>query len=355
MDRRITILGAGSTGMTTAAWLEAEGWEVTLCDTPEQSEDFEAIRRQGGILLRGGCGRTGCLMPHRLTNDFQAALEGTQRVLVCTSAQRHQEMAQRIAPLAVSGQAFLLSPGNFGSFLFRKALKAADKTGVLVGELSGNLWACRRTAPGEVLSATPLKGELKAAALPSRDTSSLLEAFGEVFSLAAASNVLEAALNSPNVVSHVGGAVLNAQGIEQKGPRFAFFQDGLGETVLRCLHILEQERNDVLQAAGLAVYNPFSEGHMRMLMDRNSHPEMDYFRNLDGPSSFSHRYVSEDAACGVAMLVSLARRCQVPVPLTQAFLAVAGAINGTDYLSQGRTLENLGLTGSTIPQLYKQI
>lgn len=74
MDRRITILGAGSTGMTTAAWLESGGWEVTLWDTPEQSEDFEVIRRQGGIMLRGGSGKTGCVMPHQLTNDFSAGL-----------------------------------------------------------------------------------------------------------------------------------------------------------------------------------------------------------------------------------------------------------------------------------------
>ncbi len=355
MDRRITILGAGSTGMTTAAWLESGGWEVTLWDTPEQSEDFEVIRRQGGIMLRGGSGKTGCVMPHQLTNDFQQALSWSERVLICTSAQRHEEIAREIAPAARYGQAFLFSPGNFGSFLLEKELKKAGKEGVLIGELSGNLWACRRTAPGEVLSATPLKNGIKAAALPSADTPRLLEAFEGVLPLEAAANILEASLNSPNVVSHVGGSVLNAQGIEQKGPQFAFFQDGLGETVLHCLHILEQERNAVLEAMGLAAYNPFSEGHMRMVMDRSSHREMDFFRSLDGPSSFAHRYVSEDAACGVAMLVSLGRCCGVPVPLTEAFLTVAGAINGADYMAQGRTLENLGLSGLTPEEISQRI
>ena len=57
MGKKITILGAGSAGMTTAAWLEMDGWEVTLWDTPDQAGDFEAIRRQGGIILRGGSGR----------------------------------------------------------------------------------------------------------------------------------------------------------------------------------------------------------------------------------------------------------------------------------------------------------
>ena len=354
MGKKITILGAGSAGMTTAAWLEMDGWEVTLWDTPDQAGDFEAIRRQGGIILRGGSGRTGCRMPHRLTTDLREALEGTQRVLICTSAARHGEMARLIAPLAREGQAFLLNPGNFGSFLLRRELEKAGRTGVLLGELSSCLWACRRTAPGEVLSANPLKTG-KAAALPAADTPALLAAFEGVFPLEAAENVLEAALNSPNVISHVAGAVLNAVEIEKKGEEYAFFLDGLGESVLRCFAVLEKERNAVLEKMGLSVYNPSSQGFMRSIMDRDSHPELDWFRGLDGPSSFQHRYVSEDAACGLAMLVSLGRQYQVPTPLAQAFLTVAGVINGTDYLASGRTLESLGLGGLSPQDLLARL
>ena len=94
---------------------------------------------------------------------------------------------------------------------------------------------------------------------------------------------------------------------------------------------------------------------MRSIMDRDSHPELDWFRGLDGPSSFQHRYVSEDAACGLAMLVSLGRQYQVPTPLAQAFLTVAGVINGTDYLASGRTLESLGLGGLSPQDLLARL
>ena len=346
MEKTITILGAGSSGMTTAAWLEMEGWKTTLWDTPEEAGDFEAIRRQGGILLRGGSGKTGCAMPWRMTTDLAAAVEGARLLLVCTSAGRHRELAEQLAPLAKAGQAILLNPGNFGSFFFRRELEKAGKTGVLLGELSGCLWACRRTAPGEVLSANPLKTG-RAAALPSADTPELIRAFEAAFPLEPAKNVLEASLNSPNVISHVAGAVLNAVEIEKRGKEYAFFLEGLGEPVLRCFAVLEKERNAVLEKMGLSVYNPSSQGFMRSIMDRDSHPELDWFRGLDGPSSFQHRYVSEDAACGMAMLVSLGECCGVPTPLTRSFLTIAGAINGADYLKEGRTLQNLGLGGLT--------
>ena len=355
MDKCVTVLGAGSSGMTTAAYLGMEGWDVTLCDTPEQSGDFEVIRRQNGIILRGGSGKTGCQMPWKLTNNFKEALSGVKRVIICVSAGRHEEVARLVAPLAEEGQSFLLSPGNFGSFYFKKELEAEGKKGVKVAELSGNLWACRRTAPGEVLSSNPLKKSLKVAALPSMDTEAVIEDFSDVLPLTAAANIIEASLNSPNVVSHVSGAVLNATDIERKGKDYAFFMDGLGEAVLTCFGNLENALKAVMDKLGLGVYNPPSEGHMRRLMDQEHYPELDYFRRLDGPSSFRHRYVSEDAACGVAMLVSLGQQYQVPTPVTQSFLTIAGAINGVDYLHEGRTLENLGLSGLTIQELMEQL
>lgn len=337
--------------MASAAWLQSQGWQTTLCDTPEQAADFEVIRKQNGIILRGNTGKNGCILPSRLTNDFEEALDGADRVLICTSAGRHQEIAERVAPYARAGQAFLLSPGNFGSFLLKNALKRHQKTGVFVAELSGNLWACRSHAPGEVLVATPLKPAIRMAAFPACDTDAVLERFDGVLPLTAASHVLEASLNSPNVVSHVAGAVINAVEIERKGKEFAFFLHGMGESTLRCFSVLEKERNGVMEAMGMEVYAPSCEGFMRTLMNRESHPELDVFRKLDGPSDFSHRYVSEDAACGMAMLVSLGELCGVPTPFARALLTVAGALNGVDYLASGRTLENLGLGSQTAEEL----
>ncbi len=354
MNKRVTILGAGSSGMSTAAWLKSQGWETTLCDTPEQSE-FDAIKKQKGIILRGNTGSNGCHMPDRLTYDFAEALSDTDRVIICTSAGRHKEIAERVAPLAREGQAFLISPGNFGSFLFREELEKQGKTGVYVAELSGNLWACRSHASGEVLVASPLKPALKMAALPACDTENVIRIFDGVLPLEGAGHVLEASLNSPNVVSHVAGAIVNAVDIERKGKEFAFFLDGMGETTLKCFGAVEKERNAVLETLGMEIYSPSSEGFMRTLMDRSSHRELDLFRELDGPSDFAHRYVSEDAACGMAMLVSLGKAYKVPVSFCEALLVMARAINGEDYLVSGRTLENLGLDGLTKEELLKRL
>lgn len=336
--------------MSTAAYLTLCGSRVTLCDTPEQAVDFDVIRKQNGILLRGGSGKTGCSLPYKLTHDFAEAMADSDCVIVCTSAGRHKEIAERIAGAARPGQVVLLSPGNFGSFVFRKLLDAQGKQDVSVAELCGNLWACRRTAPGEVLVAMPLK-EGTIAALPSADTQKVIDAFQGILQLKPGRNVLEVSLNSPNVISHVAGAVLNATQVERKGAAFAFFQDGLSETVIQTFIRLEAERDAVLNKLGLSVYGASSEGLMRKLMAPNCPEALYYFRSLDGPSSFAHRYVSEDAACGVAMIVSLGKSYGVPTPLTHAFLTIAQSVNRENYLATGCTLENVDLQGLTIESL----
>ncbi len=116
--------------------------------------------------------------------------------------------------------------------------------------MSDNLWACRTTGPAEVLAALPMKDK-RVAALPAGDTPRVLEAFKDMLPLASGGNVLETALNSPNVVTHVAGCVPNAAGIDRSGGNFAFFRDGLSASVIKCSAAVEAERDAVLERLGL--------------------------------------------------------------------------------------------------------
>jgi len=116
----------------------------------------------------------------------------------------------------------------------------------------------------------------------------------------------------------------------------------MSDTVVRTFCALEKERNAVLRAAGLDVYEESSEGFMRTLMNPDIAPQFNTFRALKGPSSMEHRYMAEDALCGVPLLVSLAEKTGVPAELTKSFLNVASCINGRDYCKEGYTLQNLG-------------
>ena len=73
---------------------------------------------------------------------------------------------------------------------------------------------------------------------------------------------------------------------------------------------------------------------------------------MDGPYALDHRYLHEDCGCGGAFALSVARRLGMEMPVLEAFLGVAGAINDRDYIHGGRTLENLGFAAEmTLPEI----
>lgn len=345
MKTDIVIIGCGTTGEATAAWLSLRGKRVALCDADHAFPRMEIVRGRGGILLRGNAGITGRAMPDLLTADFAEALASSIRVLVCAPASRHEEIARLCRPCLTAEHCVLVVPGNMGSLVFRSVFAEDESCAAnraCIAEMSDNLWACRTTGPAEVLVALPMKDK-RVAAFPAGDTPRVLEAFRDILPLAAGGNVLETALNSPNVVTHVAGCVPNAAGIDRSGGKFAFFRDGLSPSVIRCSAAVEAERDALLERLGLARYMEVTALSEKLM--QGIPPGLEAFAELDGPGSLRHRYVEEDAMCGMALLVSLAEACGVDVPVSRSLLCLAGVFNGTDYAKVGRSLKNLGLAG----------
>jgi opine dehydrogenase len=307
MKKKITVIGCGSTGMATAAYLSTKGFAVTLCDTPEQSnEDFSAINDVGGIYIEGAVSYNQPIPVSSITNNFKDSVSDAEILLLCISTKRHKEISEKILPHLRTGQLVLFIPGNMGSVYLRREINKRNVKGLIIAEMSGNLWACRRISPGRVLVALPFSPK-KIAALPGEDTDDAISFISDVVEVEKGANIIETTLNSPNIITHVGGSILNAVQIEKQGDDFALFRDGLSDVFISCMKGLEDERNQILKHLGLQTYDPPGEGLYKSLMSSCPPPRLEVFKNLKGPSSLSHRYVSEDADCGVAMLVSLSR------------------------------------------------
>lgn len=348
MNQTLTIIGCGATGMAAAYYFTRRGFRVLLCDTPDREPFLAQIRAQGGISLSGACGECPRVLPEALTTDFAQAMAHSGHVLMCAAADRQRLLAERCAYHVGSGHSILLCPGNFGALEVRGLLSPE----VLLGELSDNLWPCRMTGPARVLVGLPL-GVKTAAACPAGLTLRLLERWRPLLELKAGRNVLETALNSPNVISHVAGSVLNAAGVERSNGTFAFFADGLSPAVIRVLDGVERERDRVLEFLSLDAYA--STAPLLNALMEGAPPGFEVFRTLDGPVDLKHRYISEDAQCGVALLLSVAEEYGLSVPVTRSALCLAECINDTSYLARGRTLARYGLKGRAPKELLALI
>lgn len=333
---KICVLGAGGTGQCFAADMTLAGHTVTLWDNDPSMPE----RLKDGICLTGG-GRTGTAIPALLTSDLEQAVSSAELIVVCMVATAHQKLAERCAPLLTKKHTVFLSAGNAGSIRFHNALAAVHGPdhGILVGELEGNLYPCRRRAD-DVYMCWPLARRV-VSAFPASRTPELQQALSGIIETTPGDNVLAGALNSPNAVIHLMASLLNLSKVEEMGADFCLFTHGMTPGIITMIDAMNKEKEAIYAAMGWTARSPM--GHCHKVADKDNYPELNGFRSLAGPDSATHRYFSEDAYVCPTLLTSLGRVAGVPTPISSALLTLVNALHGTDYAAKGNTLENLGL------------
>jgi len=349
--KRIAILGGGGTGHAAAADLALAGHEVNIYEQPEFNKgNIESISERGGITIKGPV-REGFAKINKVTEEIEDALEDVSIIIVACRVLRQEKFAELCAPFLTDGQTILISPGNAGSILFANKLKELGvRKKLIIAETEGNLYSCRLVAPAEVMVALtpPVK---RVAAFPGKDTGKVVEHLSGVYDALPATNLLEATLNSPNLVGHLSGSLLNTGAIERSEGKYYLYWEGLTPSVIRCIEAMHVEKLRLLEVLGYA--DRFQVEMMSKLANAKEFPELNVFRDLVGPTSMQHRYISEDASTGVSLMISLGEMLDVPTPLAKALVTLASAINGVDYLKEGRTVKKLGLSGLTVDELNR--
>lgn len=342
MRTRLAVLGGGNTGCVMAAEFTLRGFDVTLYeDRSYWHEHINDIVAADHTIRVTGNDLTGEARIAKITDDLREALKGADIVFVAIVSWRHQEIIDKLKTTLHEGQVVIFSAGNFASIRLRHAL--GTDFPVVTGEMMGNIFPCRMIGGNSAVIAAPLK-EKMVAAFPAADTPKLMEAVGQVFGCTPGKNVFDTAFNAPNVVIHLVGSLMNMANAE-KDKHFAMYQTGLSPSLLKCMRTVENEKQVLMEKMG---YHQVSHlGHMERVMAYGEHPELDLFRTLEGPNSRLHRYINEDAYYGDCMILSLADRVGVEMPMLRAYMRIASCVNDTDYVVEGMTLEKLGVPGKT--------
>jgi len=342
--KKIAVLGAGHAGYGLAADMTLAGHEVRLFEGIFK-ENISPVIEKGGIELTG-ISRNGFAKISRVTTDIAEAIEGAQLIIVVTTSQGHERMAELCAPQMEDGQIVIIFPGNFGSLLFARIFKekGVDKD-IKIAEANSFVYACRRVI-GEARVHISQFLDLNIAAFPASDTGAVLEELKALYTtqFPAAKNIMEVALSNPNHF-HLPIHILNAAKIENTTGDFYPYSEGISPAVLTIMKAVWQEKGAVLSKLGLIERFPL-QWHL------------DFFDTLvpgqdkiTGPTNMQHREITEDCPYVVVPLVSIGRMIGVPTPISSALMKLTSEINGIDYYAQGRNMEYLGLSGMNIRQL----
>ena len=342
--KKIAVIGAGHGGYGMAADLTLAGYEVHFYGSKERG-NLEPVIKRGGIEL-SGIARTGFAKISLVTTEIAEAITGVKVIMIATQSLGHETIAELCAPHLEDGQTIVILPGNFGSVLFARILKERGVSkDIKIAETNAFPYACRRVI-GEAKVHISQFLKLHTAAFPARDTMAVLDDVKELYPtlFLSAKNVLEVALSNPNYF-HLPICIMNTARIETSQGEFYPYSQGASPSVLRIIEAVWRERGAVLKKLGLTERFPF-EWHKEFFA--NLTPDQAV---ITGPTNMQHRMITEDCPYGLVPVASVGEMIGVPTPVTKALITLASEINETDYFTEGRNVERLGISGLSINQL----
>lgn len=335
--KKITVIGGGATGIMMAADLSLKGHDVTLFELKEHAAEIERIKERGYVEVTGNA-VNGKADNFKITTAIEEAMKEPQYLLIGVMAQRQEELMDLMLPYLQEGQVICFSAGNCASIVLKNKIQNKD---VLVGEMQGNIYPCRMLPEGKLISAFEYK-EKGMSAFPAKDNERYIAMMNEVYHCHAVKNVFEAALNSPNTSIHLAGSLLATTKMETMKD-FRLYRDGICPSVEKLICAVEREKEQVMKKMGYEMER--AVGTIEALSEVEKHPELTIFRDLEGPTGITHRYIKEDAWAANSLLLSLAKEYGIAAPVCEGLIAIASALNETEFYKEGRTIAYFGLEG----------
>ncbi|MHB8618579.1 MAG: NAD/NADP octopine/nopaline dehydrogenase family protein [Chloroflexota bacterium] len=347
---RIAVLGGGHGALCMAADLSLAGHEVALyLRNRERFAETFASRK----INISGAGRTGQASVEVVSDRMEEVLTGQPLVMVPLPAYAQESIARQAAPHLRAGQVVCLTPGTFGSVVFARAVRDRGGPEVPVAENATLPYGTRIDGPSSV-RVTMVAEHLPTGVFPASRADEAVEVIRDAYpATEPVADALDAALLNVNGALHSTLTIMNAGPIEGMDA-YDIHREGSTPAVLRVMEALEGERIALRESLGYAAPHwPIVDyyAHRDWLYGVRGRELVQRQSVWHEKVSFTGRYIVEDVQCGLALWISLGRAFGVPTPLAQAFLNIAGAMNGADYLGTGRSLERLGLAGMSRQEL----
>jgi opine dehydrogenase len=346
---RVIVLGAGPGGMAVAAALARRYYDVVLYNRSEAR--IKSIRELGGIEIEGDFGEEFVSIP-MVTTEIHNAMKYRQLILIAVPAYGQRNMMEICLPYLEPGQVILLLTGSAGSLEIAPIIRDAgyNLDEILLAETVTLPQSARMV--GEARIRIKLPSRLRAAAFPGRNTERLINAIGNALELIPKPNVLDPGLNNPNFLIHPAPMLLNYAAVEREGGNLSLMNEGMTSGVLRVLDAVDEEKMKLQQSLGLEVVSIDD-----LYCETGSGPKV--YRSKGEPFQLRDRiwdrYIREDVPYGTILFSSLGRLLGVPTPVSDSINTILSIAEQTDFWSQGRTVEKLGISDLNRDQLLNYL
>jgi opine dehydrogenase len=349
---KIAVLGAGHGGLAMAGHLALMGHKVNLFNRGE--ERLWGVKSSGSIEITGEVEGFGKL--NMATTSMKAAIENVELIMVVVPANGHRWMAEQMAPHLVDGQIIVLHPGRtFGALEFKQTLIRMNITAdVIIAEAQTFIYASRATGPSQV-HIFRIKHSIPVASIRAHLIPTVITRLRQFYpQFVPGDNVFKTSFENIGSVFHPALCILNAGWIEHDSD-YQFYHEGATDSVTKVLEKIDEERVKVAEALGIRaisarqwLYMAYSaEGKTLFEAMRSNNG----YRGILAPRSLKVRYMEEDIPFSLVPIASTGKMLKVQTPTIDSVIHLGAQLNSCDYMSQGRTVENLGIEGMSVRDL----
>jgi opine dehydrogenase len=341
---KVTVIGAGNSGVAMAAHLSAEGNQVTLWNRSRSS--IERLMKTHVIRCEGVI--NGNIPVYCITNDINIALKDPDIILITTPANAHKELAELVGNNLNKSTIIVLNPGRtFGAIEFKHSYEQHNKKhSQMIAETQTIIYTCRKTDE-DAVNIMAFKDSVLIASLGIKPNKSIINDLPKCLRgyFLQAESMIETSIGNVGMVLHCAPLLLNAGRTESEQNIYKYYNEGITPTIGRLIEKIDIERIAVSESLGHKVESA-KEWLIRTyhVKGDNLHEciqNNEVYKTIDAPISLNHRYLFEDVPCGLVPLEAIGIKLGLDMSHTTLIIDLASKLMEVDYRKNGRNLENL--------------
>jgi opine dehydrogenase len=343
VEMKVTVIGAGNSGLAMAAHLSKEGNNVTLWNRSKSTID-KLLKTH--VIYCEGIINSG-IPVNSITNDLEKAVEDPDVILITTPADSHKELAERIAKSIKRETLIVLNPGRtFGALEFNDIYsKYNKKFKQIIAETQTIIYTCRRTGEDSVNIIT-LKSGVLISAIDADKNKSIISMLPECVQqyFIPARSMIETSIGNVGMILHCAPLLLNAGWTESESNVYKYYYDGITPSVGNFIEKIDEERVLVSKMLGLEVET--TQAWLKRTYDTHGNSlyqciqNNEAYKTIDAPCSLKHRYIFEDVPCGLVPLETVGKRLGLEMKYTGLIIDLASSLMDVDFRSIGRNLNS---------------
>lgn len=359
---KFAVLGSGNGARAWCAQIAAKGCSVVMWEPLEATEDYLKLKEKKEMFLEGDIQLGGKLAG--VTMNIEDAMKGADCILVIVPSFAHKPIFRKMIPYLEDGQHVIVVPSNFAAYRLKKMMLDAhcDKK-IYISTTETMPYACRiKTFDTVVIFKR--KFSIHIASTPLSVGPEVRKFLNDIFdgyvSFLPAEHILALDFSNANFVMHPYPLLLNYGQVEKNPATFRHYIDGITPLISEQMEYLDQERISIGSKLGFTLTSALDL--MKLYYGQNNTKNLyEYVNSAETPyadligQNVKSRYITEDVPGVVMPIARLAKQIGIPSPRCDTIIDLASQLHGTNYWTQGTTLNSIGIEGKSSQEIIEMM